>query len=408
MPHRCACAPSRSRQLAELAAALWLSLVALALGACGQDGASPPPLDPASPPAMIASAGGAGGGGGTSAQPQPATAGAGSGAQAGSTATPDASQPAAGSMPPNATADAGAAGTAGSSGQPPAETVATLFWLDILGNRVLRANADGGELDTIASGNGISAPDGVAVDVESGFVYWTNMGSGLGGAELGTLQRMPFDGGSVETVVPVGVTNTPKQMTIDRVNRKLYWSDREGAKVWRANMDGSQPEILASGHGFGQLVGIAVDVEREHFYFTDRNERKILRAGFALPAGQSHDDRTDIEELIVFAAGAMPIDLDLDLEHRLVYWTDRARGTLQRAAMDIPAGQSADGRTDIEVLASDLGDAIGISLDVGSDALYFTALSGQVWRARLDGSNQEPIASSGSATGIALVHLPKP
>jgi sugar lactone lactonase YvrE len=282
----------------------------------------------------------------------------------------------------------------------------TIFWLDITGNRVLRAAADGSDMHVLAMGNGIAAPDGVAVDVESGFVYWTNMGSGLGGANLGSLQRTPLDGGTIETVVPQGVTNTPKQMTIDHVNRKLYWCDREGAKVWRADMDGGNPEILASGHGFNQLVGVTLDVPGGKVYFTDRNNRKILRMGLEMPAGETHATRTDLEELFAFPTGSMPIDLELDLDQRMIYWTDRGLGTLQRAGMDLPAGQSAANRDDVEVLASGLGDTIGVSIDHQDGEVYFTALTGQVWRARLDGSDREEVARSNAATGVSFVRVP--
>jgi sugar lactone lactonase YvrE len=288
-----------------------------------------------------------------------------------------------------------------------APTKAVVYWLDILANSVWRANADGSGAAAIVTGNGVSAPDGVAVDVEDGHLYWTNMGSALGGANLGTVQRATLDGTSVETIVPAGVGNTFKQMTIDHVSHKVYWCDREGAKVWRSNFDGSQHEVLVSGHGIDQAVGVALDVPRAQFYFTDRNARKILRAGFQMPAGQNDMTRTDLEELFVFAAGAMPIDLDLDLDQRMIYWTDRSLGTVQRASMDLPAGQSASTRKDAQMLVTGLSEPIGISLDLKAGTMYFGELSGSgVSRANLDGSNRVPVARSGSITGVTLVHLP--
>jgi hypothetical protein len=284
----------------------------------------------------------------------------------------------------------------------------TIFWLDITGNRVLRAAADGSDMHVLAMGNGIAAPDGVAVDVESGFVYWTNMGSGLGGANLGSLQRTPLDGGTIETVVPQGVTNTPKQMTIDHVNHKLYFCDREGAKVWRANLDGSELEILASDHDFVQLVGIALDVPKKQFYFTDRMAKKIRRASFDMPAGETAANRSDIEELVAITGNAMPIDLDVDLDKRQIYWTDRVLGTVQRAGMDLPMGATSANRKDIETLVMNVTDSIGISLDLDDGVFYFGQLDGTVWRVNLDGSDQKMVAGSGSCSGVALARLPDP
>jgi sugar lactone lactonase YvrE len=298
-------------------------------------------------------------------------------------------------------------GTGGVAGMMPAvDTVPTLYWLDINGNRVMRSEdfADG---EAIVSRTG-TAPDGVAIDVAGGKVYWTNMGSllGLGG---GSVQRANLDGSDVETIIPSGVAQTPKQMQLDLVNRHIYFCDREGAKVWRATMEGENPEAIVSGHGFEEMVGVALDVPGGKFYFSDRTGGKILRANIAMPAGENGGNRTDIEELFVFTGSATPIDLDVDLVNRRLYWTDRMLGTVHRAGLDIPAGQTAASRTDAETLVEDLVETIGISLDIENDKMYFSELGGQVSEAALDGSGlRKDILTSGSATGVAIAHIPKP
>src|SRR6266403_1603970 len=60
----------------------------------------------------------------------------------------------------------------------------------------------------------------------------------------GSILRSDLDGKHVTTIIPPGGTFTPKQIQIDKVNRKLYWSDREGMRVMRANLDGSSIETL--------------------------------------------------------------------------------------------------------------------------------------------------------------------
>jgi DNA-binding beta-propeller fold protein YncE len=302
---------------------------------------------------------------------------------------------------------AGASGAAGMAGEPaPAvETVPTLYWLDINANRVMRSQ-DFTTGEAIVTRTG-TAPDGVAVDVEGGKVYWTNMGSLLGSGG-GTLQRANLDGSDVETIIPAGMPRTPKQMQLDLVNDKLYFCDREGAKVWRANLDGSDLEAIVSEHGFNQLVGVALDVPAGKFYFSDRNSRKILRANIEMPAGETGANRTDIEELLVFGSGAMPIDLDIDHKNGFLYWTDRDLATVNRAGLEIPAGETAMNRSDIETLVTRVVDAIGLSLDVENGKMYYSELGGQVSEAALDGSNARDILRSGSATGVAIAHLPKP
>ncbi|HEY2736380.1 MAG TPA: hypothetical protein VGI70_20415, partial [Polyangiales bacterium] len=182
--------------------------------------------------------------------------------------------------------------------------------------------------------------------------------------------------------------------------------DREGDRIWRSKLDGSVPEVLVSGHDLMQPVGIALDVDKAQFYFTDRLARKIYRAGFAFPNGQGDADRTDIEELFAFSGNSMPIDLDLDLDQRQVYWTDRARGTVQRASMDVPANTPTLDRPDVEMIATSLPDPLGISVDSVEKQLYFTQLNGEVWRANLDGTQRRVVVATGSASGVTIARLP--
>lgn len=283
-----------------------------------------------------------------------------------------------------------------------------LFWVDVVNSRVYRANADGTGRQLLAAAQNIASPDGVTVDLVDGFVYWTNMGTIYGGANIGTLQRMKLDAETIETVVPIGTTNTPKQISIDNEARKLYWCDREGAKVWRASLDGSGAEVLVSGHGVQQLVGMGLDVAKRQFYFSDRMARKIFRANFDLPEGQNAENRTDVETLFTFLNPSMPLDLDLDLEARKIYWSDRARGTIARANMDMPPGAKAETRTDTELVLEGLAEPIGVSLDRVSKTLYFTQLAGEVMRLNLDDpkAQKELVVATGSASGVTLAHLP--
>ena len=279
----------------------------------------------------------------------------------------------------------------------------TIYWLDIFGGRVYQADANGRGARSIARTD--TAPDGIAIDVEGGKLYWTNMGSVLG-IGSGTLQRSNLDGSRVQRIVREGISDTPKQMQVDNVNHKIYWSDREGAKVWRANKDGSNPEILISGHGLEQLVGVALDIPRRQVYFSDRRGLTINRISMDMPAGQSHSNRRDMEVLIQTPRRTQPIDLDLDLETRTLYWTDRSLGTVHRAPMDMPAGKNAGNRNDEQELVDGLGDAIGISLDRRNKKMYFTELNGDVWVSDFDGSSARRIASTGSATGVVFAEIP--
>src|ERR1700760_1275892 len=119
--------------------------------------------------------------------------------------------------------------------------VARIIFLDLGAGRVLSANPDGSDLKTLVS-EGRKLPDGMAVDVQAGHLYWTNMGNPK--ANDGTIFRSDLDGGNLTTIIAPGATFTPKQLQIDKTNGKLYWSDREGMRVMRSKLDGSDIETL--------------------------------------------------------------------------------------------------------------------------------------------------------------------
>ncbi len=54
--------------------------------------------------------------------------------------------------------------------------MARIFFLDLGGGRVLSANPDGSDLKMLVS-EGRKLPDGLAVDIAAGHLYWTNMGN---------------------------------------------------------------------------------------------------------------------------------------------------------------------------------------------------------------------------------------
>src|SRR5712671_6109308 len=118
---------------------------------------------------------------------------------------------------------------------------AQLFFLSASSGQVFSANPDGSDLKVIVS-EGRRLPDGIVVDVPASHIYWTNMGHPS--ANDGSIERADLDGKNVTNIIPPGGTFTPKQLQLDKKNGKLYWSDREGMRVMRANLDGSKIETL--------------------------------------------------------------------------------------------------------------------------------------------------------------------
>jgi DNA-binding beta-propeller fold protein YncE len=293
-----------------------------------------------------------------------------------------------------------------------------LFFLDIRGGRVVSTGLDGSDVKVLVDGRR-STPDGIVVDVESGHVYWTNMGRPM--ADDGSIERADIDGRNLTTIVPAGGTFTAKQLKLDKKNGKLYWADREGMRIQRSNLDGSRVETLVeTGRGDDDrwdarrwCVGMAVDVAGGKIYWTqkggdDAGVGRILRAGIDVPNGQDPAHREDVE--VLFDGLPEPIDLDLDLTTRTIYWTDRGNlpggNSVARAPMDPPKGVNPWTRTDRRVLVDGLHEGIGIALDLAGGRMYVTDLAGDVYSARLDGSDKRTLLTGqGTLTGIAVAYV---
>jgi hypothetical protein len=285
-----------------------------------------------------------------------------------------------------------------------------LFVLEASGGRIHSMNADGSDRKVIVSD--CRLPDGIAVDTSAGHIYWTNMG--VPNLNDGSIERADIDGKDRKVIVGRGDTFTPKQIHLDKTNGKLYWCDREGMRVMRANLDGSQIETLVeAGHGDSErrdetrwCVGITIDPQRKQIYWTQKgptkgNYGRLFRAGLELARGETAANRSDIE--VLFDHLPEPIDLELDLRNRVLYWTDRGdppRGnTVSRASIDSKADAP-------EIVLKHLMEGIGIALDVPHDRMFVTDLAGSLYSARLDGSGEHVLVyAQGNITGIAYTEI---
>jgi hypothetical protein len=284
-----------------------------------------------------------------------------------------------------------------------------LFVLELSGDRIHSMNPDGSDRKTIVTN--CRFPDGIGVDSEAGHIYWTNMGTPS--LDDGSIERADLDGKNRKVIVPQGGTYTPKQLHLDKENGKLYWCDREGMRVMRADLDGSQLETLVeTGRGDKDrqdqtrwCIGITVDPKFKKIYWSQKGpdngeQGRIFRANIEIPKGETPTNRSDIE--VLFDRLPEPIDLELDLANRVIYWTDRGdppRGnTVNRAPIDKRAAP--------EILVTHLMEGIGITLDVPGHRMFVTDFAGSVYSADLDGKNERNfLYAQGNLTGIAYAEV---
>jgi sugar lactone lactonase YvrE len=288
--------------------------------------------------------------------------------------------------------------------------IGRLFVLELSGGRIHAMNPDGTDRKVIVSN--CQLPDGIAIDVEVGRIYWTNMG--VPNLNDGSIECADLDGRDRRVLIPQGLTFTPKQLHLDKQNSKLYWCDREGMRVMRSNLDGSQIETLVeTGRGDADrrdqtrwCVGITIDPERKQIYWTQKGadngeQGRLFRAGLEIPKGETAANRSDIE--VFFDHLPEPIDLELDVNNRVLYWTDRGDpphgNTVNRASID--AKPQAP-----EIVVTHLMEGIGIALDVPRDRMFVTDFAGSIYSARLDGSGERNfLFAQGNLTGIAYAEI---
>jgi hypothetical protein len=276
---------------------------------------------------------------------------------------------------------------------------------------------DGSDIQTLVADLGV-APDGIAVDPLRRHIFWTYMGSKRDGEDFftndGSIQRVDFDGSNHTTIVPEGGTFTPKQMQCDAEHGLIYWCDREGMRVMRARVDGSQITTLVQ-TGVSEedrhdrrrhCVGVAVDTKNGFLYWTqkgkpDGDEGRILRAALDFPEGADPANRPDIE--VLFDSLPEPIDLEWEEETGYLYWTDRgappAGNTLNRAA--IRRGQPMTR----EIILTGLHEGIGLAIDRRNRRAYVSDLGGFLRRVNLEHPDDGKIIFSGHGplTGIAYL-----
>ncbi|KAJ5912666.1 Dehydrogenase multihelical [Penicillium tannophilum] len=278
--------------------------------------------------------------------------------------------------------------------------------------KVLRFNQATRKVTPIIDGQNL--PDGIDVSESTQRIFWTNMGHSTAACD-GSVWSASIDGSEKKCLVPTGKVHTPKQLVTCEARKQVYFCDREGLGVHRCDYDGKNHEILVQRHAkpgstvedtmTSWCVGIAVDAERGLIYWTQKGPSKASRgrifcAGIDIPAGETAENRTDIRCLM--EGLPEPIDIELDQETQTLYWTDRG---------ELPTGcavyHAYVGGKDVDIqktiLARHFHEPIGLKLDKENNAVFVADLGGSLYSVSLnDGLKTEMLRNDGSYTGVTL------
>ena len=278
--------------------------------------------------------------------------------------------------------------------------------------RLFSINPDGSDKTFIVTG--CPVPDGVAVDVEAGHIYWTNMGTPP--VNDGSIERVDLDGGNRTTIVPSGGTYTPKQLHFDAVDRKLYWADREGMRVMRCDLDGSNVETLVQTGRVTKTAATRPTGASESPSTMSVGISTGRRRAQAMPgSARSCGPGSTFPQANPQCAAATSRWCSRTCRSRSTSRSTTPRGsctgptvaTRRTATPSIGLRWTTLVDTEPEIVATHLMEGIGIALDPAHDRMFVTDLGGNIYVAALDGSGHRPIrALQGNLTGIAYAELP--
>ncbi len=251
---------------------------------------------------------------------------------------------------------------------------AKIYWTN--GEKIQRADRDGSNVEDVVSSG---SPRELAVDVLAGKVYWTDQ-------DTRKIRRADLDGSNAEDIVSTGLIS-PVGIALDPGGGKIYWTDTGSNKIQRANLDGSQIENLVS-IGLHSPEGLALDAAAGKIYWSDFGIDKIQRANL---------DGSQVEDLVSTGLSS-PGGLALDAAEGKLYWSDFGTDKIQRANLD---GSNIE-----DIVATGLRIPKGLALDSAGGKIYWTdSGTNKIQRANLDGSNVEDLLSgeAGTPLGLAVI-----
>ena len=272
-----------------------------------------------------------------------------------------------------------------------------IYWADSGTGKIQRASLDGSPPEDLVTG--LKHPNGIAIAGSK--IYWTDCDvTRLPQNKEGTIKWANLNGSSPKDL-PITQFVNPTMLALDisanNANKMIYWADISGGSIQRANLNGSQYQVL---HNTTSLGGIALDVPRNKIYWTNPVQGKIQRAN--LDGSPPEDFVTGLESPngIAIAGGK-------------IYWTDMViPSKIQCANLDEFQGRSLN-HSQVDTLVVIPCDFLpfGIAIDVPRGKIYWTIQgmgptegTGAIQRANLDGSEYEslPITGLKSPSGIAL------
>jgi len=149
-----------------------------------------------------------------------------------------------------------------------------LFWTKSNLNMISVVKLTNTTLKKVLIRDPVGEPKSIALDPHSGMMYWATWASH---GKAGKIEYAWMDGTNRLTLADSKVRNIhwPSGLTIDFVERKLYWCDIITPSISRIGLDGNDfDELYALSKNFFPTF---VTFHDQHIFWTDRLEGDIER-----------------------------------------------------------------------------------------------------------------------------------
>lgn len=139
------------------------------------------------------------------------------------------------------------------------------------------------------------------------------------------------------------------------------------------------------------VLASPADAQQKKLYFLRYESSADMRIS------RMNLDGTGLEDLVTGTLTRQPSELVIDPGGKMMYWWDNGPegvgSFIKRANLEIPDGETAATRTDIESVVTIVVQAVGIALDLPGAKMYW-ADNNDFYKANFDGTSQELILDS--------------
>jgi hypothetical protein len=177
-----------------------------------------------------------------------------------------------------------------------------LYWAESSVGRVGRANLDGTMIEDVITGIPSGRVSGIALDVAAGKIYYAS----------NFLYRANLDGTGIEQLTTTSEILYGLALDID--GGKMYWANHLSHAIFSANLDGSEKVSFITS-GINIPYGISIDPVNRYIYWTDYGNTTIKRADLA--------DGGNIVTIFDTSTIDMPGGISVDAENSKIYWSQQ-------------------------------------------------------------------------------------